>query len=345
MGIRVLRTDITRIKADVIVNSANQDPLYGNGVDRAIYMAAGEKDLLAARRSIGEIEPGEVRETHAYGLNAKWIFHAVAPRWIDGKSGEYEILANCYKNSFKLAGEKKCNSIAFPLISTGVYGFPRKIALQIAVNEIIAHVLNNDINVYLVLFDKETVELSKRIWPEICEELSDKDVALISQNEYVDSNDFLEHMLKPLNMIEVGNIDPVVQKYYDGIKTVFMQVINKNVEETFGQRVLKYMEESYKKDSDFYKAAGISNKTFYRLRDDCEKPFHPSKETVWGVCLALKLDKYKATQLMNLAKYEIDMQDPKDCELLYCLNNRIYDLNDVNIRLDDKGLPLVSERK
>lgn len=350
MGLKVIRCDITKIKVDAIVNSAHSDPIYGNGVDRAVYQAAGEEELLEARRLIGKIDWGDVRATRAYKLDAKWIFHAVGPRWEDGKSGEYEMLSSCYRKAFALANEKKCRSIAFPLISTGVYGFPKKIALQIAANEIISYVLDHDIDVFLVLFDRETLNLARRIWNDIEEDLTDEQAKEISKQEYVDSNNFLTTLLKPLNMEEVGDVNPEIKEYYDNIKAVFMHVMDNSIEESFGQRMLKYMDELYekeiiKKDADFYKRAGISNKTFYRIRDDIKTPFHPSKETVWGVCLALQLDIYNAAQLMKLAKYEIDPKDPKDVELEYCLTNKIYNLIEVNERLDDKGLPLVSCKK
>jgi len=137
MPLHVIRADITTMEVDAIVNSANTKPVYGNGVDRAIYKAAGEESLLRARQLIGEIQYGDAVETRAYALKAKWIIHAVGARWIDGNSGEYGTLAHCYENVLRIAKRLKCKSIAFPLIGTGVYGFPKKNAFQIAIFEFI----------------------------------------------------------------------------------------------------------------------------------------------------------------------------------------------------------------
>ena len=132
MPFKIIRNDITRVKADAIVNTANIHPVVGGGTDTAIYNAAGKEKLFAARELIGDIEPGQARETAAYNLNAKFIIHTVCVPWNGGNSNELNILADCYRNSLKLALELNCKSIAFPLIGTGVFGIPYDKALNIA---------------------------------------------------------------------------------------------------------------------------------------------------------------------------------------------------------------------
>ena len=132
MPFKIIRNDITKVNADVIVNTANPKPVIGGGTDRAIYEAASSKQLLEQRQKIGHIKRGEVAVTDAFDLKAKYIIHTVGPTWVDGKHNEFAVLENCYLNSLKKATELKCESIAFPLISTGVYGFPKDKALQIA---------------------------------------------------------------------------------------------------------------------------------------------------------------------------------------------------------------------
>ena len=129
MPFQIIRNDITKVEADVIVNTANPYPVIGNGTDSAIYAAAGEKELLAERLKIGEIAPGQAAATPAFGLRAKYIIHTVGPAWVDGKHGEREILCSCYEKSLRLAADLQAESIAFPLISTGVYGFPKEEAI------------------------------------------------------------------------------------------------------------------------------------------------------------------------------------------------------------------------
>ena len=132
----IVRNDITKIKADIIVNSANPKPVIGGGTDRAIYEAAGADELLEKRKEIGEISPGDALYTDAFALDAKYIIHVVAPLWIDGEHDERSILHSCYRKSLDLVDTLGAKSIAFPLLATGVYGFPKDEALSIAMEEI-----------------------------------------------------------------------------------------------------------------------------------------------------------------------------------------------------------------
>ena len=135
MPFQIIRNDITKVKADAIVNTANPMPLYANGTDRAIYEAAGADQLLAERKKIGPIKRGEVAVTPAFQLNAKYIIHAVGPGWEGGNHGEYEILQSAYEKSLEKARKLGCQSIAFPLMATGVNGFPKRHAMKIAMQK------------------------------------------------------------------------------------------------------------------------------------------------------------------------------------------------------------------
>ena len=136
MPLEIIRNDITKVRADAIVNTANPDVAVGAGVDSAIYKAAGWDALLAERAKIGPMAPGQAAATPAFELPAKHIIHTVGPAWIDGTHGELRTLAACYRNSLALAAENGCTSIAFPCISTGIYGYPKEAAAQIAVREV-----------------------------------------------------------------------------------------------------------------------------------------------------------------------------------------------------------------
>lgn len=160
MAFQIIRNDITKVKADAIVNTANPKPKYVSGVDYAIYTAAGAEKLLAERQKIGDIAPGQAAETPAFALPAKYIIHTVGPAWIDGKHGETDVLRECYSNSLQLAQKLGCESIAFPLIATGVEGFPKSDALQIAVRVIVEFLANADMEITLVVFDETSFVLS-----------------------------------------------------------------------------------------------------------------------------------------------------------------------------------------
>ena len=167
MPFKIVRNDITKVKADVIVNTANPNPICASGTDLAIYEAAGREELLEERKAIGKIERGNIAVTNAYNLKAKYIIHTVGPVWTDGQHNEFDILESCYRKSLLKAVELNCESIAFPLISTGVYGFPKDKALQIAVSVFSEFLLENDIQIILVVFDKKSFQLSGQIVGEI----------------------------------------------------------------------------------------------------------------------------------------------------------------------------------
>ena len=163
MPFQIIRHDITRVAADIIVNTANSEPVIGRGTDSAIYAAAGADALLAARKQIGSIAPGQAAATPAFALPAKYIIHTVGPAWVDGDHGEREILRACYENTLALAVDLKAESIAFSLIATGVYGFPKDAALDIALSAIGKFLLTHEIHVILVVLGKEAFALSEKL--------------------------------------------------------------------------------------------------------------------------------------------------------------------------------------
>ena len=164
MAFQIIRNDITKVSADAIVNTANPKPIYVSGTDYAIYMAAGADELLKERQKIGNIEIGQAAVTPAFALSAKYIIHTVGPAWVDGEHGEREAVRSCYENSLRLAKELGCESIAFPLIATGVYGFPKADALQIAVSVFSEFLSDTDMEIILVVFDEASFVLSGKIF-------------------------------------------------------------------------------------------------------------------------------------------------------------------------------------
>ncbi|MBE6027173.1 MAG: hypothetical protein E7227_01045 [Clostridiales bacterium] len=176
MALQIIRNNIINVEADAIVNTANPKVAVGRGVDLAIYEAAGREKLLAARAEIGEMTPGQAAYTPAFDLRAKYIIHTVGPAWRGGSFGERETVAACYRNSLRLAKHLDCESIAFPLIATGTYGFPKDEALRIAIAEISGFLLENEMEVMLVVYDKESFQVSGKLFSDIRMMIDDSEV-------------------------------------------------------------------------------------------------------------------------------------------------------------------------
>lgn len=177
MPFLMIRNDITKVAADAIVNPANRNLLQGSGTSRAIYQAAGEQELTAACEAIGYCDLGKAVCTPAFGLPAKYIFHAVCPAWQGGVAGEAEQLASAYHSALELAVEHRCESVAFPLLSSGNYGYPKEQAFRIAVDIITQYVMEHDLTVYLVLYDRHSLAVSRKLFASVEEYIDDHYVA------------------------------------------------------------------------------------------------------------------------------------------------------------------------
>ena len=184
MPFSIIRNDITRVKADAIVNTANPRPVIGAGTDTAIYQAAGAEKLLAERAKIGNIPVGKAAATSAFDLDAKFIIHTVGPAWRGGKHGEEEALRSCYEESLKLAVSLSCESIAFPLISAGSYGFPTDLAIKTATGAIYDFLMENDMMVYLVVFGRRAYDLSGKLFSDVNSYIDEHYVSAAREKEY-----------------------------------------------------------------------------------------------------------------------------------------------------------------
>ena len=167
MPFKIVRNDLTKMQVDAIVNTANPKPKYSSGTDTAVYKAAGEEELLAERKKIGYMNEGEVAITPGFKLPAKYIIHAVSPHYIDGNYGEEKKLRDCYRKSLQLAAKHECKSIAFPLIATGSFGYPKEEGMRIALDEINAFLMKQDMLVYLVVFDTAATKLGLNLYPDL----------------------------------------------------------------------------------------------------------------------------------------------------------------------------------
>ena len=200
MPLQIVRNDITKMKVDAIVNAANSSLLGGGGVDGCIHRAAGP-ELLAECKTLGGCETGSAKITKGYKLPCKYVIHAVGPRWRDGKHGEREKLISCYRTSLALAKENGCETVALPLISSGIYGYPKDQALRIAIDTISEFLLENDMTVYIVIFDRKAYQISGKLYADIAEYIDDN---------YVDEHsDDYSARLRRLNALR--DMEPVCE--------------------------------------------------------------------------------------------------------------------------------------
>lgn len=168
MSFKIVRNDIVNMRTQAIVNTANEDVCVGPGCDEAVYRAAGYNLLLEYRReNIGHVPEGEAFITPGFGLPAEYIIHAVSPLFAGGDEGEERKLRACYRNSLALAKKHGITSIAFPLIATGGFGYPKEEGLRIAVDEIYDFLFDNEMDIVLVVFDEKSTKLGKKIFPDL----------------------------------------------------------------------------------------------------------------------------------------------------------------------------------
>jgi O-acetyl-ADP-ribose deacetylase (regulator of RNase III) len=271
MPLKIIRNDITKMSVDAIVNAANTALKMGGGVCGAIFSAAGPEELQAQCNNIGKCNVGEAVITDGFNLPAPYIIHTVGPIWQGGDFDEAKLLYNCYINSLALALENKCKSIAFPLISTGIYGYPKDQAIHIAVSAIGEFLLNHDMTVYLVVYDKKSFTLSKKLFSAI--------------EKYIDDNYIKEYhayesyrTIKPYEMQQVNKI-----KEKRSLEDVISQM-----DETFSQMLLRLIDEKGMTDVETYKKANIDRKLFSKIRS--KKDYNPSKVTAIAFSIALQLN-------------------------------------------------------
>lgn len=354
MPFRIIRNDITRVRADAIVNTANPKPVVGRGTDSAIYMAAGTDLLLAERKKIGPIQPGSAVSTPAFNLDAKYVIHTVGPAWIDGHHGEREALHSCYRNSLALATDLKCDSIAFPLIATGVYGFPKDEALNIALSEIGKFLLTHDMKVTMVVFDRRAMELSEDLVGGIEQYIDEHTAQAIHVEEY--GGGVYEARAREVRHRRAGSHPQNVENCPDEIilhstEPPSMQLLDlsgKDLDDvlsesgkSFQQRLFELINASGMDDVMVYKKANIDRKVFSRIR--CKPDYKPKKKTAVAFAVALQLDLPTMLDLLSRAEIALSPSNRFDLIVTYFITNKIYDIFEINAALFKYGQPTLGD--
>lgn len=314
MPLQIINGDITKLKVDVIINAANSSLLGGGGVDGAIHRAAG-RGLLEECRTLNGCRTGEAKITGGYNLLAKYVIHTVGPRWRGGKYGEAELLASCYREALKLAAANRCESVAFPLISAGAYGYPKDEVLEIAVKTIGSFILQCDLEVYLVLFGARP----KRTEREIADALHEFMPLAVCEAP--------AEMAKCIDFVHVAN----KKAFAIGLHDEELKRRLAYADESFSEMLLRKIDELGLSDAECYRAANVDRRLFSKIRSD--KAYKPSKQTAVAFAVALRLPLEEAKELLAKAGYALSPSRPFDIIVEYYLARGIYDVHEINLSL------------
>lgn len=329
MPFEIVRNDIVNMKVDAIVNTANPRPIIGAGTDKAVHDKAGAR-LLLARKEIGNIAVGEAAITPAFDLDANYVIHTAGPIWKDGRSGEEELLASCFRNSLDIAKKKACESIAFPLISTGSYGFPKPLALQIAVREISSFLMENEMQVYLVVFEKQSFELSEKLF---------KSVSSYIDANYVSDKMNLEYGTSKVRRRNYEDMLLHESSYEITSKMPNLDGMLNNLDRGFSETLLDLIDRTGKKDSEIYKKANVDRKLFSKIRNNVN--YKPSKATALAFAIALELSMDETDDLLARAGIALSQSNKFDVIVKYFIENKKYDIFELNSVLFEFDQPLI----
>jgi O-acetyl-ADP-ribose deacetylase (regulator of RNase III) len=314
------------MNTEAIVNTANAYASVGIGCDYAVYMAAGYEDLLKYREDkIGFVPEGNVFITPGFALQAKYIIHAVSPCYIDGNSGEEKKLRSCYRKSLVLAHKNRVESIAFPLISTGGFGYPVEEGMRIAVDEINSFLMRHQMLVYLVVFDTESTRLGKNLYPDL--------------ETYIDRNYVREKLEKEYDFeetverVRMAEPRPDFDFYEEHEEKLSERM--KHLSDTFSEYLLYLIKSRGLTNAEVYKKAIVDKKVFSKIKNNPN--YHPQKMTAMCLCVGAQLNLDETKDLLARAGYALSPCDKTDVIFSYFIENEIYDMIELDIQLEEHG--------
>ncbi|MGN1350415.1 MAG: macro domain-containing protein [Anaerovoracaceae bacterium] len=354
MPFEIVQNDIVNMQVDAVVNSANPDPVIGSGVDSGIHKKAGY-ELLAARKKIGCIDVGDAALTPGFGLDARYVIHTVGPVWNDGHHREEELLSSCYRKSLALAKEHGCESVAFPLISAGNYGFPKSLALQTAVREISAFLMENDMQIYLVVFGKEAFVLSEKLFRSVSSYIDENYIRSKTYEEYGTEHLYgsfsqerrIRNLLKQSSFVSEdacpGQAPAECLDMSVGtdvrMEDADWSAILAHLDAGFSETLLQLIDRTGKKDSEIYKKANVDRKLFSKIRNNPD--YRPSKATALAFAFALELDIDETKDFIGRAGFALSHSSKLDVIVEYFLVNRNYNVFELNEVLFAFDQPLI----
>lgn len=329
MPFTIVRQDITKMKVDAIVNAANTALKMGGGVSGAIFKAAGEAELQAACDALAPIETGEAVITPGYKLPAKYVIHTAGPVYRDGKSGERALLRASYLNSLKRAVENNCKSVAFPLISSGIYSYPKNEALQVATSTIKEFLDNHDMDVFLAVFDKASFVIGKELFGAV--------------ESYIDEHYVEQNLdMRRRRDLEFGPLNSrlaMARHERAPSPAPGLEDLVGNLDEPFSATLLRLIDAKGKTDVEVYKRANLDRKLFSKIRTG--KGYMPSKRTAIALAVALELSLRETNDLLGRAGFALSHSQMFDVIVEYFIVNRKYDIYEINEVLFEYDQPLL----
>lgn len=407
MPFKIVRNDITKMNTEAIVNTANDHATVGTGCDSAVYKAAGYDALLSYRKEkIGFVPEGEAFITPGFQLQAKFIIHAVSPLYMGGNQGEEEKLRSCYRKSLQIAKENGIKSISFPLISTGGFGYPKEEGMRIAVDEVNAFLLGNDMDIFLVVFDTKATQLGEKLYPSLEAYIDQNYVEEAREEEYGDAyfgsmspsepgygrylsnmelmerrtrrnaqagrrelSEFSTQALPPVSAVPKSSKPSLVESIFkkdDKKKAVSdeafqedkslacdedvffdfeeqheskLQERMRHMTDTYSEYLMYLIREKKMENAEVWKRAIVDKKIFSKIKNNVN--YHPNKLTALCLCVGAKLNLDESRDLLARAGYALSPCDKTDIIFSYFIENEIYDMIELDIQLEEHGLPCI----
>ena len=329
MPLQIIRQDITKMRVDAIVNTTNEEMIGYSGVDLAIHTIAGA-ELDAECAKLAPLGLGQAKLSGAYGLPCKYVIHTSGPVWRGGLVGESIILRSCYIESLKLAVKNDCHSIAFPLISSGVYGYPKDQVLKFAIQTITEFLFDHELTVYLCVFDKESYSFSQKLFSDIQEFIND---------EYVDEHDedFYEAFDGSIDEMPMAKCiqapmcaDAMMPRKRETSSAAgkSLREYMKQMDRSFQEMLFDLIDESGMTDVECYKKANVDKRTFSKIKSN--KDYKPSKQTVIAFAISLQLDMDTTQELLATAGFTLSRSKVFDKIIRYFIHNGNYDIFEIN---------------
>lgn len=325
MPLHIVRQDITKIEVDAIVNTTNEEMIGYSGVDKAVHAVAGA-ELEKECEKLRPLGLGEVKLTGGYRLPAKYIIHTSGPVWRGGLAGESIILKSCYYESLKLAVDKGFETVAFPLISSGAYGYPKDQVLKFAVQVISEFLKENEITVYLCVFDRTSYEFSRVLFCDITDYLN-SDIEAVSNISSLPIRKRASVFPSVYSADECSAVLSCRESSSDEDKS--FEEYMKNMDKPFSYKLFDLIDKSGMTDVECYKKANIDKKTFSKIKCNPDT-YRPSKQTAVAFAIALRLDLDETQELLASAGLTLSKSFTFDKIIRYFIQKGIYDVFEIN---------------